>query len=103
MEAKIPPVSGKALKYARKVEARLQQQAEQLKSYLQEAGDAVSQCRRDLSWVEHDDQNSVGWAEVVVYFKGDKLIEAYEKNGFKVEGSNGFYNATYRGKKREET
>lgn len=90
-----PPVSRKAAKLIEAAEFSSQKADENDIINLTAGIHAYLKTRRELSWVEHDTQHNIGYAAIVVHFKGDAFIEAYERNGFEVEGQNGFYKATY--------
>lgn len=94
-----PPLSGKAAKIIEKDKvSRLTAEA-RTREHMEAATDAFLRCQRELNWLpENDERYNPGYAELVVHFKGETLVSTYRKHGFEVEGGNGFYKATFRGK-----
>lgn len=101
MPMPLPPPSKKVQKSIDDAEKRMKARADNIRAYFAAATEAAIQLERDLSWVDPDDQQNLGFIEARVFFKGDKLIDAVEKNGFRVEGQSGFYHGTFERLRKE--
>lgn len=103
MPQPLPEPSAKLKRHFEEETRRLQAREKNIREYFAAAADAAVQLVVDLSWVDSDDQQSLGFFEARIFFKGDKLIDAVERNGFKVEGQSGFYHGTFERPRKEES
>lgn len=103
MPQPLPPPSKKVQRSIEAAAERMDMRAQHIREYFAAATEAAIQLEKDLSWVDSDDQQSLGFFEARIFFKGDKLIDAVERNGFKVEGQSGFYHGTFERPRKEES
>lgn len=103
MPQPLPPPSKKVQRSIDEAAKRMEIRAQHIREYFTAAIEAAIQLEKDLSWVDPDDQQRLGFFEARIFFKGDKLIAAVEKNGFKVEGQSGFYHGTFERPRKEES
>ncbi len=101
MPQPLPEPSAKLKKHLEQETLMLKARERNIREYFAAADDAAVQLTTDLSWVAPDDQQRLGFFEARIFFKGDKLIEAVERNGFKVEGQSGFYHGTFERPRKE--
>lgn len=94
-----PPMSSKARKALAASEAMISRRETYTRSYMDEGLQALFATWRDLDHVEINERDNPGFAQLVVYIKGEAAASAFQKHGFEVEGQSGFYQATYRGKR----